>query len=60
MGGEWGIRALKDSTAMKDSAFTGCAALSMLWGRSGGGHCKKKILNKNTFEAGICMKKTNI
>jgi hypothetical protein len=28
----------------------------MLWGRSGGESCMKKILNKNTFEAGIYMK----
>jgi hypothetical protein len=31
MGGEWGIRAPRDSTAMKDSAFAGFAALSMFW-----------------------------
>ena len=27
----------------------------MLWGRSGRGHSRKKMLN-NTFEAGMCMK----
>jgi len=55
MGGEWGIRALKDSPARKDFNFRRMCCLINAFGRFGRESCKKDV-TKNTFEAVMCMK----
>ena len=59
MGGEWGIRALKVSPAMKDSDLRGCAALSMSSGRFGGEYSKKKMLEKDVRSRNVYENKGN-
>jgi hypothetical protein len=56
MGGEWGIRALKDSPALKDLNFRRMCRLINAFGRVRRGILQEKNLKQNTFEAGICMK----
>jgi hypothetical protein len=56
VGGEWGIRALKDSPAMKDFNFRRMCRLINAFGKVRRGILQEKDFEKNTFEAGICLK----
>jgi hypothetical protein len=56
MGGEWGIRVLKDSPAMKDLDFRRMCRLINAFGKVRRGKLQENNLKLNTFEAGICMK----
>ena len=60
MGGEWGIRVLKDSTAMKDLDFRRMCRLINAFGNVRKRKLRKKILKIYTFEAGMYMKTNKI
>jgi hypothetical protein len=56
MGGEWGVRALEGSLAVKDLDFRRMCRLINAFGKVRRGILQEKDFNKNTCEAGICMK----